>query len=99
MSSPFPLIVSNAVVAIIAGSDTTASVLSNIVYYLLSNTSDYARLREEVDLAFPPLEDVPLDIEKLPGLTFLNAVMYAAALSCMLFLSSSPRFTEQPVQK
>lgn len=80
---------SNALLAIVAGSDTTASVLSNIVYYLLSNTADYARLRKEVDHAFPPLEEVPLDIEKLPRLTFLNAVMYAITLSLILSLPSS----------
>ncbi|KAK7056387.1 hypothetical protein VNI00_002941 [Paramarasmius palmivorus] len=75
--SPFPLIVSNAVLAIIAGSDSTASVLSNIIYYLLSNPSDLRRLREEIDQAFPSLGDDPtsLDVAKLANLQWLNAVI------------------------
>ncbi|KAF9241320.1 cytochrome P450 [Melanogaster broomeanus] len=48
--SPFTLIVSNSTLAIIAGSDTTASVLSNIIYYLLMNPIYLTRLREELDM-------------------------------------------------
>jgi cytochrome P450 len=73
--SPFPLIVSNSLLAIIAGSDTTASVLSNVIYYLLVNPTYYMRLREELDATFPPTEESPLDAEILPSLSMLNAVM------------------------
>ncbi|KAF8560403.1 high nitrogen upregulated cytochrome P450 monooxygenase 2 [Imleria badia] len=73
--SPFPLIVSNAILAIIAGADTTATVLRNTIFYLLTNPTYYARLREEVDATFPPTETSPLDLKILPSLTFLNAVI------------------------
>ncbi|KAK7056360.1 hypothetical protein VNI00_002914 [Paramarasmius palmivorus] len=76
-ASPFPLIVSNAVLAIIAGSDTTASVLSNIVYYLLSSPLYLERLREEIDQSFPSIYDgsTSLDAARLAELPWLNAVI------------------------
>ncbi|KAI3597833.1 cytochrome p450, partial [Moniliophthora roreri] len=75
--SPFPLIVSNAVLAIIAGSDTTASVLSNAVYYLLANPQDLDHVRQEIDQALPRLQDgsTPSDMQVLAGLPWLNAVI------------------------
>ncbi|KAF8843964.1 cytochrome P450 [Paxillus ammoniavirescens] len=73
--SPFPLIVSNSLLAIIAGSDTTASVLSNVIYYLLVNPTYYTRLREELDATFPPTEESPLDTDILPSLSMLGAVI------------------------
>ncbi|KAH7931071.1 high nitrogen upregulated cytochrome P450 monooxygenase 2 [Leucogyrophana mollusca] len=74
-TSPFPLILANSVLAIIAGSDTTSSVLSNIVYYLISNPTDYARLREEVDLVFRPTETSSVHPELFTEMPFLNAVI------------------------
>ncbi|KIJ68389.1 hypothetical protein HYDPIDRAFT_24675 [Hydnomerulius pinastri MD-312] len=73
--SPFPLIVANSLLAIIAGSDTTASVLSNVIYYLLMNPTFYAQLREELDTAFPPTEMSLLNTDVLPSLPMLNAVI------------------------
>jgi len=73
--SPFPLIVSNSLLAIVAGADTTATVLRNAIFYLLANPTYYARLREEIDATFPPTETSPLDTEILPSLPFLNAVI------------------------
>ncbi|KAH0838343.1 high nitrogen upregulated cytochrome P450 monooxygenase 2 [Lanmaoa asiatica] len=75
VESLFSLIVSNSLLAIIAGSDTTATVLKNIVFYLLTNPTYYARLREEVDAAFPPTETSSLDTEILHSLPVLNAVI------------------------
>ncbi|KAH9056336.1 cytochrome P450 [Lactarius vividus] len=50
--------------AIIAGSDTTSSVLTAVLYCLLCNPSAYERLQAEVDEAFPSGEE-PLDVTKL----------------------------------
>ena len=61
--------------AVIAGSDTTASVLSNTCYYLMQNPSDYDALRQEVDKAFPLGEGDPFDSTKLASMKYLNAVM------------------------
>ncbi|KIJ68401.1 hypothetical protein HYDPIDRAFT_24686 [Hydnomerulius pinastri MD-312] len=73
--APFPLILSNSVLAIVAGADTTSSALSNIMYYLLANPAVYKRLRDEVDEAFPPSQPCTLNPDMLPSLPFLNAVI------------------------
>jgi cytochrome P450 len=67
----------------IAGSDTTATVLSNACYHLLTNPSVYARLREEADGLFDAerrdcVSDVDadgIDMEEMRKLPWLNAVM------------------------
>jgi cytochrome P450 len=64
----------NGTLAIIAGSDTTSSILSAIIYYLLLNPAVYERLQEEVDSAFPNGEE-PLDAVKLSHLEWLNGCM------------------------
>ena len=65
----------NCKVAIIAGSDTTATTISNVFYYLLMNRGVLARLRTELDEAFPPGDGEPFDFVKLSELKVLNAVM------------------------
>jgi cytochrome P450 len=61
--------------AIIAGSDTTSSVLAALLYYLLLNPEAYKRLQEEVDSAFTA-GDEPLDAVKLSHMEWLNGCMY-----------------------
>ena len=67
----------NGVLAIIAGSDTTSSVLTATLYYLLRNPMAYERLQAEVDGAFPNGED-PLDVIKLSQMEWLNGCMWVA---------------------
>jgi cytochrome P450 len=67
-------IAQNGMLAIIAGSDTTSSILTAIIYYLLLNPAAYERLQEEVDSAFPSGEE-PLDVVKLSHLEWLNGCM------------------------
>jgi len=64
----------DGVLSIIAGSDTTSSVLTAVIYYLILNPAAYERLQEEVDCAFPSGEE-PLDAEKLSHLEWLNGCM------------------------
>ncbi|KAH7915811.1 cytochrome P450 [Hygrophoropsis aurantiaca] len=71
----YPLILSNAVLAITAASDTTASVLSNIMYYLMSNPECYARLREEVDGFFPPTDASPVNTDLFAKMPYLSGVI------------------------
>ena len=66
----------NCKVAVVAGSDTTATTLSNVFYYLLTNEEVLARLGKELDEAFPLGEGDPFDFTKLSELPVLNAVMY-----------------------
>jgi cytochrome P450 len=60
--------------AILAGSDTTSSVLAALLYYLLLNPEVYNRLQEEVDSAFTA-GDEPLDAVKLSHMEWLNGCM------------------------
>ena len=62
--------------AIVAGADTTATILGGIFYYLLTHPEAYKQLQAEVDSAFPLGEGDPLDSAKLAGMPYLNAVMY-----------------------
>ncbi|KAJ7784202.1 cytochrome P450 [Mycena metata] len=73
---PFPLAVSNAVLAIVAGSDTTSTVLSNTFYFLLTHPESYKRLQSELDEVFPPKSGKErIDATVLLGLPYLNAVI------------------------
>ncbi|KAF8968763.1 high nitrogen upregulated cytochrome P450 monooxygenase 2 [Flammula alnicola] len=71
--------VSSSLLAIVAGSDTTASVMSNIFYYLLREPVYFQRLRAEIDQTIPlsdPNEAV--DLNSLSTLPLLNAVINEA---------------------
>ena len=72
---PLPVLVTNAVTAIIAGSDTTSSSLSHALYFLIKHPAPYERLRAEVDAMFPLGEGEPTDTAKLAQMDYLNAVM------------------------
>ncbi|KAF8816493.1 cytochrome P450 [Phlegmacium glaucopus] len=77
-ASPHGIITANSLLAIIAGSDTTASVLSNIVYYLICNPEYQQRLRDEFDESLPLETDEPIKSNLLATLPFLNAVINEA---------------------
>lgn len=68
-------ILADGLLAIIAGSDTTSTLLSGIFFYLLSNPPCYTLVQEEIDEAFPPSEGDPFDATKLADMPYLNAVM------------------------
>jgi len=63
--------------AIVAGSDTTNSVLASLFYYLLLNPGVYKCLQEEVDSAFKDGEE-PLDTVKLSHMEWLNGCINEA---------------------
>ena len=73
--TPIPVVVMNAATAVVAGSDTTATTLSSIAYFLLSNPACFSRLRAEIDEAFPPGVKEPTDTTVLAQMPYLNAVM------------------------
>ena len=67
---------SSSLLAIVAGSDTTSFVLSNLFYYLLSHPEYFQRLRAAIDQVFPPSDlNETINPQKLNDLPFLNAVM------------------------
>ncbi|PSR81867.1 hypothetical protein PHLCEN_2v6239 [Hermanssonia centrifuga] len=63
----------DGMLAIIAGSDTSATTLSHLWYYLLSNSACFNQLRSEVDEVFPLGEDPLNDLSKLGTMSYLNA--------------------------
>ena len=72
-------IANDGLVAIVAGSDTTGSVLTAMVYYLLRNPVVYERLQVEVDGAFPTGEE-PLDVTKLNQMEWMNGCMWVCGM-------------------
>ncbi|KAJ6531623.1 cytochrome P450 [Mycena vulgaris] len=62
----------DGIIAIVAASDTTASVLSSLVWFLLSNPEYYLRVQLEIDSVFVDGDD-PLDGSKHEQLQFLSA--------------------------
>ncbi|KAJ3734896.1 cytochrome P450 [Lentinula guzmanii] len=62
---------SDSLLAIGAGADTTAASVSNIFYFLLTNPSAYNRLRDEIDA----YADHALNYNTQAGMPYLNAVI------------------------
>lgn len=58
--------------AIIAGSDTTSSAMSNFFYYLLTNPKTYKRVQDEID----ELGDEVMNFGMQTQLSYLTAAMY-----------------------
>ncbi|KAJ7251442.1 high nitrogen upregulated cytochrome P450 monooxygenase 2 [Mycena rebaudengoi] len=74
---PFAKYVIDAFLAVVAGSDTVATALSCVFFYLLSEHTIFNQLRHEIDLAFPPNDKMSPtdDTSKLAGMPLLNAVI------------------------
>lgn len=63
----------NAGVFVLAGSETTAALLSGCVYYLLQDPDKYNRLVAEIRAAFENVSDIKLS--SITALPYLNAVL------------------------
>lgn len=59
---------------IVAGSDTTSTVLSSLFWFIMTNPTIYRRLQDEIDSVFPSGENA-LDVTKHIHMNYLNAVM------------------------
>lgn len=75
---PTQVVISNVGIAILAGSDTSSTALSGIMYYLLQYPEYLRRLRKELDATFPPSEDAPIRLDMLADLQLLNAIINEA---------------------
>ena len=73
-SPPKPVVLSDAGLAIIAGSDTTAIAICHIVFCLLTHPEVYMRLVEEVDRFYPAGADAFSTIHHRE-MVYLDAVM------------------------
>jgi cytochrome P450 len=85
-----PTVTSDGVLAVIAGSDTTATSLAVLWHYLMLNPTAYKRLQEEIDGYFPPDEE-PLDYAKMARMPFLNACINEALRLLPPLLSGAQR--------
>ncbi|KAI0337448.1 cytochrome P450 [Trametopsis cervina] len=77
VSPPRDIVLSDGVLAVIAGSDTTATALASIFYSLLSHPETYKKLQAEVDHYYPAGEDA-LDPEHYVQMTYLDAIINEA---------------------
>ena len=73
---PFDIVVNDADIVVIAGSDTSKTVLSSLFYYLLCNQEKLDKLREEVDRFYPPGES--LSSEHFQEMSYLDACINEA---------------------
>ncbi|KAF8205448.1 cytochrome P450 [Mycena galopus ATCC 62051] len=62
----------DGIIAVVAASDTTASTLSSLVWFLLSNPEHYRRVQSELDSVIGDGDD-PFDVKKHQELHFLSA--------------------------
>ncbi|KAF5391057.1 hypothetical protein D9757_003983 [Collybiopsis confluens] len=62
----------DAVLTVIAGSDTSSCAMASLFWFLLSHPGSYKRVREEIDSVYPPGSD-PLDASKHSSLPYLAA--------------------------
>ena len=67
---------SDGALAIIAGSDTAATALSQTLYFLLRHPECMQKLREEIESVYPGSTDPLLDFGKQAEMPYLNACMY-----------------------
>lgn len=66
----------NAAIMIVAGSETTATLLSGLTFYLLGNPSAYQKAKSEVRGAFESYSDI--NVVGVSQLTYLNAAFEEA---------------------
>ncbi|KAF7974446.1 hypothetical protein HWV62_12184 [Athelia sp. TMB] len=85
-----PAVFADGALAVVAGSDTTATTLSVLFYYLLIQPEHFQRLRAEIDQFFPDKTETT-DFTKMVGMPFLNACMNEALRLVPPVLDGSPR--------
>lgn len=69
-----PNLMTEATLAIAAGSDTSSTTITNILYYLISHPKVLARLRNEIDSEFPAGAEIVVGTT-LTNMKYLNAVL------------------------
>src|ERR1700761_4137468 len=77
---PLETVAADGIVAIVAASDTTASTLSSLVWFLLSKPECYRRVQQELDSVITDGDD-SFDVNKHQELQFLSACMSVSFIS------------------
>ncbi|KAK1217752.1 hypothetical protein PQX77_019594 [Marasmius sp. AFHP31] len=70
------IVSSDSIVAMVAGSDTTATAMANLFWCLLVHPETYKRLREEVDREYPHGIDPLLDTSRHANMKYLTACIH-----------------------
>ncbi|EMD34266.1 hypothetical protein CERSUDRAFT_107483 [Gelatoporia subvermispora B] len=83
-------VVREAVLAIVAGSDTTSGVLANMFFFLLRDPKAYARLQAEIDQFYSPGKNA-LDTKHHQDMPILNAAINETLRLMPAVLSGSER--------
>ncbi|KAL0057169.1 hypothetical protein AAF712_016197, partial [Marasmius tenuissimus] len=81
--------------AIIAGSDTTSTAMTNFFWCILSHPETYKRIIGEVDKEYPPGTDPLLDTSRYANLTFLKACLNESLRVLPPVPSNGPRVVPQ----
>ena len=92
----FEELVSQAQVLMLAGSETTASLLSGLLYYLLINPDALARLKKEVRTSFS--NETEINMQSVSYLSYLGAVIEESLRMYPPAPNLFPRSTPQPGQ-
>ena len=74
---------------VVAGSDTTRTVLSSLFFYLIHNPQKLAKLREEIDHFYPPEES--LSSKHFQQMSYLDACINEALRLSPVIPSGSQR--------
>ena len=74
---PFDIVIGDGDLVVIAGSDTTKTVLASHFFYLLSNPEKLAKLRDEIDHFYPPGES-ELSSKHFHEMVYLDACINEA---------------------
>ena len=73
---PSDIVMSDSDLVVVAGSDTTRTVLSSLFFYLLCNPKKLAKLRKEIDRHYPP--DESLSSKHFQEMSYLDACINEA---------------------
>lgn len=87
-------IISNSGVLLVAGSETTATLLSGATYHLLSNTVVLKKLQAEIREAFHSEDEItPLSLRSPGKLPYMEAVLTESLRMYPPIPASLPRMT------
>ncbi|KAJ3844315.1 high nitrogen upregulated cytochrome P450 monooxygenase 2 [Lentinula raphanica] len=86
-------VIADALMAIVAGADTTSVALTNFFYLMLKHPEDYRRVQEEIDRVYADADAT--DVSKQSGLKYLSACLDESLRLLPPGLTGGPRQVPQ----